>query len=70
MAPQEMPMTVAEGKKLVPFTKRNGASSYTEQFEVWLILMELHHITHSFSSSQHDRVLAWAANEHHYMKWL
>ena len=43
--PQGMPMTVAEGKKLVLFTKKNGASSYTEWFEVWLILMELHHTT-------------------------
>jgi len=63
-------MTMDQEKKLIPFTKRKFTSSYTKRFEVWLILKELHHITISFSSSQYDRVLAWAANEQNYMKWM
>jgi len=51
VAPQGMPMTVDQGKKLISFTKRNFASSHTKQFEVWLILKELHHIAISFYSS-------------------
>jgi len=65
-----MLITVGEGKKLILFTRRNVTPSYIERFEVWLVLAELYQITLSFSSSQHDRVLAWAANKYHYMKWM
>jgi len=65
-----MPITVGEEKKLIPFTRRNVAPSYTERFEVWLVLAELYQLALSFSSSQRDRVLAWAANDYHYMKWM
>jgi len=70
VAPKGMPMTVGEGKKLIPFIRRNVAPSYTEQFEVWLVLTELYQLTLLFSSSQCDRVPAWAANDYHYMKWM